>query len=312
MRNHVLKCLLFAAVATIFAVSFSNQKTDTNVEDQIQNPKTLNIVTTFYPIGEFAREVGGEHVRVTVLTPAGTEPHEYEPTPQQIASVYQSDIFFLNGGEVDVWATDLIPELSARNITVTQMSSVIDLLRIEENGEENFDPHFWLDPLFAVKEVELIRDTLSLVDPAHKDDYAKNSGVYIGKLLALNQTFSSGLATCDQRTVVASHDAFSYLANRYHFDVLHLLGLSPEEEPSAGRLAEIATEAKQKGIRFIYFETLVSPKLSETIAREIGANTLVFNPIEGLTAEQTNAGETYISLMQENLKNLKIGMLCHD
>ncbi len=313
MKSHLLPCLLISLAATLVAVAFwKPSDLAINQSGLYEFDQRISIVATFYPIGEFARQVGGDLITVTVLTPAGAEPHEYEPTPQQIGQVYDADIFLTNGGEVDVWATDLIPELETRGVKTVEMSTVIDTLEMEEDGEVQMDPHFWLDPSLAMHEVELIRDTLSSVDPKNISTYTLNATRYLADLSALDTAFQTELATCDQRTVVTSHDAFGYMATRYHFTILSLLGLSPEEEPSAGELADIAKEAKAKGVKYIYFETLVSPKLSETIAREIGATTLVLNPLEGLSEKEISQGESYLSVMRQNLANLKTGMVCHD
>ncbi len=313
MKSRLIPCLLVALAATLVAIAFwkpSDLVLERSGLDEVDQQVT--VVATFYPMGEFARQVGGDLVTVTVLTPAGAEPHEYEPTPQQIGQVYDADIFLTNGGEVDVWATDLIPELEAHGVKTVEMSTVIDTLEMKEDGEVQMDPHFWLDPSLAMHEVELIRDTLSLIDPKNTSTYTLNTTRYLADLSALDTAFQTELATCDQRTVVTSHDAFGYMATRYHFTIISLLGLSPEEEPSAGELADIVKDAKAKGVSSIYFETLVSPKLSETIAREIGATTLVLNPLEGLSEEEISEGESYLSVMRQNLANLKIGMVCHD
>lgn len=274
---------------------------------------TLSVVTSFYPIGEFARQVGGGRVRVEVITPAGTEPHDYEPTARQVAAAYASDVFLFNGGGVDAWAEKISGQASENGARVAEMASAIDTLPAAEGDEESdaqFDPHFWLDPELAKREVELIRDTLTAADPAYAETYAANATAYAATLDRLDDAYRSGLSSCANPTVVSSHATLAYVADAYGFDVISISGLSPEEEPSAGRIASIAELAKEKKIEYIYFETLVSPRIAETIAEEIGAMTLVFNPLEGLTQEETAAGKTYVSVMEDNLTNLKTGMMC--
>ncbi len=268
----------------------------------------IDVVTSFYPIAEFARQVGGDLVTVSTITPPGTEPHDYEPTGRQVAEMYGADVLFYNGSGVDAWAEKLAADLKLRGVPTVRIASAIDLLASSEDTET--DPHFWLDPILAAKEVALIRDTLSTVDVKNDATYAKNADAYLARLASLDAEFVSGLASCRQRTVITSHAAFAYLAKRYRFEVISISGISPEQEPSAGRLSEIAATAKAKGVKAIFFETLVSPKLSETIASEIGAITLVFNPLEGLSDEEATAGEDYLSVMRQNLRNLKIGMVC--
>jgi len=279
----------------------------------------LNVVASFYPIGEFARAVGGELVDVNIMTPSGVEPHDYEPTAKQIGSLSSADVFLFNGGGVDVWATRLQDDLASRGVRVVEMSSVMDVLlppveheedESTHDEEESFDPHFWLDPKLVKKEVKKIEEVFSERDPLHAKDYKKNADAYLLSLDALDLSFQNGLRSCGLRKVVTSHAAFSYLAKAYSFEVMAIAGLSPEEEPSAGQMAEIARLAKKNGVKHIFFETLVNPKLSETIASEIGAKTLVFNPLEGLTEEEVQQGETYLTVMNQNLKNLKIAMMC--
>ena len=281
-----------------------------NKPTQIAGPdssRKLKIVTSFYTIGEFAHQVGGDLVDVEVITPAGTEPHDYEPTPQQIADIYASDVFLFNGAGLDSWAEKIAADLNTKQVypgvSVGEMRFAVDI-----NGAT--DPHFWLDPKLAIKEVQEISLELARIDETNRQKYTDNANSYIAKLTALSDEYKMGLAKCSQRTIVTSHNAFTYLADEYNFDVIALTGLSPDAEPSAGRLAEIAKLAEEKKMKYIYFETLVSPKLAQTIADEIGATTLIFNPLEGLTNEELAAGENYISVMETNLQNLRIGMIC--
>jgi len=303
---------------------------ETSNKEAKENNKKITVVTTFYPLADFARSVGGERVIVTSVVPAGTEPHDYEPTQRDIVSAYEADIFLLNGAGFDPWAEKIRPELEARGVRVVQMSEMVTLLpgTHEEDGhgeegaseheegeeesheEEVFDPHFWLDPLLVEKQVNAITSALIALDAGSQSDYVKWNAEYLMKLQALDATYRSDLKTCDLRTVVTSHNAFGYLAKRYQFDTIAVSGLSSEDEPSPRRLAEVATLVKERGIKHIFFETLVSPKIAETLAQETGTTTLLFNPIEGLTAEEEARGENYLSIMQSNLENLKIALQC--
>lgn len=278
---------------------------------------TISVVASFYPIAEFARNVGGDLVSVSTVTPAGAEPHDYEPTSQQIAEAYDAKVFLYNGGGVDAWAERISSDIAAHGVTVGEMSQSVNTVppETDDRGEAestSYDPHFWLDPVLAEKEVDAIRDAFSLADPEHADVYRANAAAYNIKLAALDQDFKNGLKECSTRTIITSHAAFAYLAREYNLNIIAISGVSPEEEPSARRIAEIADLARQKDIQYIYFETLISPKLSQTIAHEIGAQTLVFNPLEGLTDEGIAEGKSYLTVMDENLKNLEIGMACRD
>lgn len=303
--------MILLCVASLFIWLLASHPTPTQHQTSLE--AKIHIVASFYPVAEFARAVGGELVDVTTITPAGTEPHDYEPNAQQVSSVYSSDIFLYNGGGVDAWATRIASDVALHRSTVVELSKTIPVVQPAAGSEDPnavFDPHFWLDPVLAQKEVLLIEQTLAQKDALHAELYKKNADDYVAKLIELDQSYKTGLSSCKNNTVVTSHAAFAYLAKEYDFEVIPISGFSPEEEPSAGRLAEIAKLAKQKNIKYIYFETLASPKLSETIAREIGAKTLVFNPLEGVSAEDQALGKNYLTIMQENLTNLKTGMVC--
>lgn len=283
------------------------------VPEKQKKAEGLSVVATFYPLADFAREVGGDLVAVTSIVPSGVEPHEYEPTPRDILSAYQADVFLLNGAGVDAWAEKIKPELEERGVAMVQMSDSASLLpgAVDERGKiSRSDPHFWLDPIAVRKQALAIRDALIARDPVHKEEYIRNAGVFEERLAVLDGEYAAGLAACRLHTIVTSHAAFAYLAKRYGFEMLSTSGISPEEEPSPKHLAELTALVRERGIRYVFFETLVSPKIADTLAREAGTQTLVLNPLEGLTEEEQNAGENYLSVMRGNLKNLRIALEC--
>ena len=320
MSQLFLKCF-FITILLVFGIFslfwfFSSQKTETKTTKD-----HLVIAATFYPLAEFSRHVGGDYVKVITLTPPGVEPHDFEPSAKQIAALYEADVVVLNGGGVDAWATRLIPSLEKQGVKILEMISLVDHLlppveieEEEEEGEyeeETFDEHFWLSPLLAQKQVDAIAQTLSELDPFHADMYIASAERYKDSLKQLDREFQEGLASCKIKTVITSHAAFGYLAQAYGFTQLPIAGISPEQEPSASDLARLADEAREKDIRYIFFETLVSPQLAQTLAEEVGAQTLVFNPLEGLTDEEISSGQDYFSIMRSNLTNLRLAMVCH-
>lgn len=269
----------------------------------VPESERISVVATIYPLAEFARQVGSELVDVQTLTPAGVEPHEFEPTPRAIAGVYEADVFLINGGGVDAWATTVASSAEQAGVQTIEMSTVV--------GEEaEIDEHYWLSPARVHMEVEVIRDALMEIDPEHANTYNENAERFISELETLDTEYKIGLASCEIDAIVTSHAAFGYLSHDYGFEQIPITGISPEEEPSAGTLAEIAETAKRQGVTYIFFETLVSPELAETLAEEIGAQTLVLNPLEGLTEEEMAAGKNYLSIMRENLVNLRTAMVC--
>jgi zinc transport system substrate-binding protein len=273
----------------------------------------LKVVASFYPLAEFARNVGGNLVDVTNITPAGAEPHDYEPTPQDIVTVHKTNILLLNGNGLDAWGDKVAPQVKEEHVMVLRMSGVVQSL--QSASEENIskpvnDPHFWLDPVHAQEMVRAIENAMVQADPTHAHEYRQNGETYIQSLKQLDEEYHKGLAMCKNKEIVTSHNAFTYMAKRYKFTSFYLSGLSPDEEPTASKFAAATQLARQKQIKYIFFESLVSPKQADTIAKEIGAQTLVLNPIEGLTDADIAAGKNYMSEMQNNLKNLRIAMEC--
>ena len=300
-RPVVLQLMIIIAlvliIVSVLIVISKNNKIDSKEREKIQ------VVASFYPLAEFAQQVGGERVTVVNLVPPGVEPHNFEPNPQAIAKIYAADLFIFNGSNFDLWGEKLQNELEKRQIATINLTKHFKLL-------ENLDPHIWLDPVLAKKEVEIIRDTLKKIDLENSQEYESNSKKYLSQLSALDKKYQDGLTSCSIREVIVSHNAFSYLAKRYGINSFPITGLTPDQEPTTIKMAEIADLARQKNIHYIFFETLVSPKIAETIAKEIGAKTLVFNPIEGLTKEELANGKDYFSIMEENLKALRQALIC--
>lgn len=272
----------------------------------------LKITASFYPLYEFAKQVGQDKVEVTNITPAGSEPHDFDPSPQDLARLVDSKVFIYNGAGLEPWVEKVIPDLRSKSITIVEASQSTNLLTLqpEEVIEPVYDPHFWLDPNVAIKEVGLIRDALVKSDPSNKEYYNKNALLYQEKLGLLAKDFEDSLKDCKRREIFTSHAAFGYLSKSYNLKMVSVSGLSPDEEPSPSKLALVAKLAREIGVKYIFFETLVSPKLSEAVAKEIGAKTLVFNPLEGLTSDEIKSNKDYVSTQRENLRNLKIALEC--
>lgn len=272
-----------------------------NKERSVANGK-IKVVASIYSLAEFAKKAGGNLIDVSYITPPGAEPHDYEPTPQDIVKIRSARIFLVNGNGIDAWAEKISVEAQKNGVEVLTMSKLLNI-----SGQ---DPHFWLDPQLVKKEIGILRDILVKLDSVHAEDYQKNSSEYITKLNSLDAKYQLGLQNCKLNEIVVSHNAFSYLAKRYGFQTLYISGLSPDEEPSAKRISEITAIAKSKNIRYIFFERLVSPKIAQTIAKEIGATTLLLNPFEGLTKEEIGVQKNYLSVMEENLNNLRSALEC--
>ncbi len=294
--------LLLSAVIVFLSTrqKVQNQKLLDN-----QNKQKIDIAVSIYPIAYFVQKVAGDLVTVHLITPGAVEPHEYEPSPNDIQKIESSRAFVYNGAGIDVWADRIAKELPQKRIQVLKMSDHMVAV-----SKENVDPHFWLDPVLVEREIQSLVQLLEGLDPAHKDLFEKNAAQYLAELLTLNQEYKKGLENCRVKDIISSHDAFSYLAKRYNFTVHSIVGISPEAEPSAAHFAELSRLVAEKNIRTIFFESLVSPKLSEALATETGTEVAVLNPIEGLTKEEDAAKKNYDILMKENLAALRKSMLC--
>lgn len=305
----LLGAILLIAIFFLFQYSHRSIRQSATVDS---SEKKLLVVASFYPVADFARRIGGDLVEVRMITPAGVEPHEYEPTPQDRIDVYHARIFLYNGNGVDVWADKMKPDIEAKGILVLRMADLVSSLPTEAHDSESmtYDPHVWLDPVNAITEVEAITKAFIQTDPDHASQYAQGRDVFVAELRELDHQYVTGLATCATRTIVTSHNAFRYLAQRYQLDTRYILGLSPDEEPSPQRMAAIADIAKKEHIGYIFFETLINPKLIQTLAREIGAQALTLNPLESLSDVDIRAGKDYISLMKENLAHLRTALTC--
>lgn len=284
------------------------------------------VIASFYPLGHFAKILIPDQ-EVLILVPIGVEPHDFELSTQDTVKLSKSKLLIYNGNGFEPWVEDFLSTEEAQELKTLNVSQFIDSLEHEEDehgedeeeheaedghehGPNEFDPHFWLDPLNASKIINSIAAELKIIYPEKSAQIDENLAKYASELSALHSEYQLGLSSCQQDTIIVSHNAFSYLANRYNFGIISIAGISPESEPSAQKLAEISQVAKEKEVRHIFFETLVSPKLSETIANEVGAETLVLNPLENLTKQEQLQGEDYLSIMRKNLFNLQIALEC--
>lgn len=262
----------------------------------------FKVTTSFYPLSYLVERIGGEYVSVTNLTPVGSEPHDFEPSTKDIALLEKQDLIILSGGGLEGYADKIMQNINKDKTPI--------LLVGEALMSDPKDPHVWLDPVLYSKQAEMVGAALMKLDPSNAKIYAKNMKRLNGDLSVLNGEFTQGLANCQQRNIVTSHSAFGYLAKRYGLRQVALAGLSPDEEPSSKTLSEITAFAKKNDIHYIFFEELVNPQIARTIASEIGAGTLVFSPLEGLTQDDVSKGKTYLSVQRENLAHLKKALNC--
>jgi zinc transport system substrate-binding protein len=250
------------------------------------------VVAAFYPLAYAAEQIGGDSVDVKNLTPPGAEPHDLEVSPKDVAEVKNADLILLLGHGFQPQLEDAAG--NADNVELLLDTPGLDL-------HSNGDPHVWLDPVRYSLVVDRIGQVLGKQAAAAE---------LKRRLADLDAEYRLGLAHCARHEIVTSHEAFAYLAERYGLEQVAITGLSPEAEPEPGKLTNVVALVRAHGVKTIYFETLVSPRIAETVARETGANTAVLNPIEGLTDEEAANGDDYFSLMRKNLAALRAGLGC--
>jgi zinc transport system substrate-binding protein len=250
------------------------------------------VVAGFYPLAYAAEQVGGDAVEVTNLTPPGSEPHDLEVSPQDVAALREADLVLLLGHGFQ-------PQLEDAAGEGEDVLRLLDTPGLALRADD--DPHVWLDPLRYARIVTRIGEALGAPAAAER---------FVERLRELDAVYRRGLAHCARRELVTSHEAFGYLADRYGLEQVAITGLSPEAEPDPGRLQDVVDLVRERGVTTIYFETLVSPRIAETVARETGAQTATLDPIEGLTDEEIARGDDYFSLMRANLAALQKGLGC--
>ena len=297
--------VIWSGMNATFAVNVSINSTTSNSTDA--NHSRLKIVASFYPIYEFVKMVGGNNVNITTLIPIGVEPHNFEPTIQQIQNAESADLIIYNGAGLEKW----IDKIDSKS--KVDASQGLNLLKGNDSESAGtYDPHVWLDPVLAEKEVENIRDALVKVDPANSQYFHSNANKFIAELNNLDNKIKTELTTCDKKDFIAFHNAFTYFANRYGLNQHSILGVTPEGEILPQRLQEVIQTARDLGLNIIYSEDLVDPRSAEVIAQEIpNGKVLILSPIEGINADEQKAGIGYLDKMNEDIDNLKIGLQCH-
>jgi zinc transport system substrate-binding protein len=282
-----------AAILLVSAIACSPTAGDAS------NDQRVTVVAAFYPLFEAAERVGGEGAEVTNVTPPGAEPHDIELSPDQVDEVLDADVVLYMGGGFQ----PAVEEVAENRDGVT-----VDVL--SEIAEGATDPHIWLDPVLMGDIVDTVRRSLSQADAQGSPTYEASAAAYREHIEDLNEKFERGLEDCERRTFVTTHAAFGHLARRYGLVERSIAGVSPESEPDPKRLAELEDLVRREGVTTVFTEPLVSPRVAQTLSRETGAQVAVLDPVEGLAADQLEAGTSYVSVMQENLEALRKALGC--
>lgn len=296
----IIGTLALAAAATaIIAANFSPNK-------EIKTGK-ISVVATLFPLYDFAKNIGGDKISAVLLLPPGIEAHAFEPKPSDIVKINLADLFVYTGKFMEPWAEDIVKSISGKNVKAVDSSASANLI----NRYGGTDPHIWLDFENAMAMADNILNALLEKDSGSAQYYKKNAVDYKNKLAKLDNDYKKALSKCQNREIVyGGHYAFGYLIKRYGLQYEAAYGISPDSEPSAKDLAKLIEQIKKDKIQYVFYEELISPRLAETLAQETGAQLLLLNPAHNLSKEEYDSGATFISIMENNLKNLSKGLRC--
>jgi zinc transport system substrate-binding protein len=311
-----VKRLLCAIIGCFIILSGCSNGKQVSNEKGKEDTEKLQIITTFYPMYYFTKQITGNLANVEILIPNGVEPHDWEPTSKDMIKMQEADVFIYNSRYFETWTEKVLDSINLSNLNVVEASNGIGLMdsNIEEeqhdheDSEVTKDPHVWLSPVLAQKEVDNIAEVLEKADPKNKEQYEKNADAFKTKLTNLDKLYKETIDKAPRKEFVTEHAAFGYLAKQYGLTQIPIGGLSPDVEPTLAKLVELTEMMKKEKIKVVYFEELTSPKVAETLANETGAKTEVLNPLEGLTKDEQEQGLDYIGVMEKNLEALKLSL----
>lgn len=348
-QNKLFSIIICLVILTIF--SFLILQTKPKIfNNSNPNPNKIKVVASFFPLFDFAQNIGGDLIQVENITNQ-TDPQEFEPTIASLTQIYNSDLFVYQG-ILDIWADKIATQLKTEKpqIKIINMTSNFELTKEKEEENEinqnnqkdlanssgqnlqniytsestnsqnlvnsktsqiNYNPHIWLDPIRVITQVEIIRGGLIQIDPKNQEIYNINSQDYIKKLQNLDQKYKTELQSCRQKTIIAPHDAYIYLAKRYNFQTLSIAGLEPSSEPTIQEITLIIQTIKDQKLKYIFYEKNNTPKFAQTIASETDIQSLILDSIESPNKEQIEKGENYLTIMEKNLENLRIALECN-
>ena len=293
------------------------------INKQSQSEEKIKVIATLFPQYDFAKQIGGDKVDVSLLLTPGTETHTYEPTPQDIINVNKADLYIYTGKYMEPWS-DKIANSITSNTQVLDASKNINLINEEQFEEEHnttdineeehdnshhheYDPHIWLNPQNAIGMVKNIEEELCNIDPQNKEYYQKNAENYINQLESLDTEIETTIKESKKNKIAFGGTfAYAYFIQRYNLQYVSAYDSCGENsEPSVTKVKEVIDYMKENNINVIFYQELSAGKIADTISKETNATKLVFHTIHNASQEEINDGETYISLMQKNLQNLK-------
>ncbi|MFC7322494.1 metal ABC transporter solute-binding protein, Zn/Mn family [Halobacillus campisalis] len=329
----------YASILSLFIVIFAlaacggEEEANSSESEETQESKDeLKLFTTVYPLQFFAEQIAGDQASVESILPPGSDPHTYEPTTKEMVEIAEADAFIYNGAGLEPYADKISASIESEDIMILEASKGIDLEEHahDHEGEEGShedehdhegdeesegddhaghnhgdkDPHVWLDPVRSVEMAEHIKDTLVELNPEEEEAFNKNFEELKGELESLDQKFHTQLESLPENKIIVSHAAYGYWEKAYGIEQIALSGLSPTNEPSQKEVQYIIETSEKHGLKHVFFEQNVTPKVAEVVRKEIDAETLRIHNLSVLTEEDIKNNEDYFTLMQSNLEQL--------
>ena len=273
-------------------------------------PPPGGVVATFYPLGDFAKNVGGDRINVTLLVPETVDVHDFDTTPSAIQQVHTADVLIYNGAGLEPWISQVVNAADNPKLVVVDSSQGIPLLPVPSEFQKEgrtVDPHIWLDPVLAKQQVNNILQGLSKAYPQDQQYFTANAQQYEAKLDYLNSQIISATTNVKTNKFVTFHEAFAYFAKQYNLAQIAITGPF-EEDPTPGDIQKVIDVINQNQLHYVGYESLENPAIPQAIATYTNATLILMNPIEGLTVEDQKLGKTYLILMQEDLANIVLAL----
>lgn len=320
MKKTSLYLIILLILSTFAAGCSSSSKSPDS-----SGKEKLTVYTTIFPLEDFAKKIGGEHVEVASIYPPGADAHTYEPTQKVILNIANSDLFIYNGAGMESFTDKLTNTLSKENVKIVESTEGIALIdHSHEHGEEDedqdghdhehgeedhhhhdVDPHVWLDPVLAMHQANLIKEALIELKPDAEKDFEKNYLAIKKQFEELDNKFRETVDHAQKKEILVAHEAYGYWENRYGIEQIGITGLSPTNEPSQKKLAEIIEIAKEHELNYIIFETFATPKIADIVKKEIGAEILRMHHLSSQSEEDKKDNKDYFDLMNENIATLQ-------
>lgn len=305
--------VIFIVLMSIGIIGCSNKESKEDIK--VGSQSKIKVYTTIFPIYDFTKNIGKDKIDLKYIVPPSSEPHDYEMSMKTIKDIQSADLLIKNGLGVDGFADNI--KVENEKLKIVTASDGVDKLTYEEDThhevhtEEShehgeYDPHVWLNIDNAIKECENIKNALINADSKNKNYYEENYDNYISSLKILQSKYDETLSNVENNIILVSHDAYGYLCKDYNLNQISVTGVSPNQEPSMSKIVEITKFATSNNVTYILFDGLINPKVSQTIANEAKINTSILYSIDGITKDDFNNNEDYVSLMEKNLETLKI------